>query len=397
MWYCSKRCQREDWRGHIFDCNRPIPTAYYLSRAVFADLIPVHAQTRRDFGFDKAELLGGAAQSNLLGLWIGVIQYLEVPVKEVQKWQAEGRMLEGVKAKFAQVPLGAQGGYFPWLLEHQNILDGSLMDSTQVNEFAERMGTNAIRRAWVFTGGAPDDTLETIEARISALPDHVQECHQFYRLMQFGEWDRHPGPRDSCWLTFGFVAATHQAEEQRIRGAYVKLLRRCGFDTFCAAHEASTIPDLFGAHRVKMDVTTSTEACFRDVMTGSPCPSKSVWYLKQYIEQLERAGPSVPRPQPPQAIHGDYGFKNCRDGSEQRLLDELYAKYFGRYGTNPLDLREAWIEGVLAEHMSAFVKLTPKTATYKRLLKNTYPLSGVRELQGKHKTRMLWLSGERRG
>ncbi|OJT12508.1 hypothetical protein TRAPUB_10909 [Trametes pubescens] len=389
VWYCSKRCQRKNWRRHIFDCNRPIPTAYYLSRAVFADLIPVHAQTRQDFGFDKAELLGGTAQSYLLGLWIGVIKYLEVPVKEVQKWQAEGRMLEGVKAVFAQIPSRAQGDYFRWFLEHQNILDGSPVDSTQANEFAERMATNAIRGAWVHTGGAPDDAVETIEARISALPDHIRECHHFYRLMEFGHWDRRPGPRDSCWVTFGFVAARHQAEELRLRTAYGELLERCTFNTFCTAYEASTIPDLFRVHVVEMDVSTPTAACFRDVMAGSLCRSKSVWYLKQYIEQLQRADPSVPRPQPHQAIHADYGFMNCRDASEQRLLDELYTKYFERHSTNPLDLCEAWIEGVLAEHVSAFVKLAPKTATYKRLLNNAYSLSGLSgvlvELEGKHK------------
>ncbi len=286
VWYCSKRCQREDWRRHIFDCNRPIPTAYYLSRAVFADLIPVHAQTRQDFGFDKAELLGGTAQSYLLGLGIGVIQYMEVPVNEVQKWQAEGRMVEGVKAVFAQIPPRAQGDYFRWFLEHQNILDGSPVDSTQANEFAERMATNAIRGAWVHTGGAPYDAVETIEARISALPDHIRECHHFYRLMEFGHWDRRPGPRDSCWVTFGFVAARHQAEELRIRTAYGELLERCTFNTFCTAYEASTIPDLFRVHVVEMDVSTPTAACFRDVMAGSLCRSKSVWYLKQYIEQL---------------------------------------------------------------------------------------------------------------
>lgn len=393
-WYCSQVCQKEQWRRHIFDCNpkRPIATVYYLSRACFEDLIPVHVQTRRDFGFEKAkELVGGRAQSMLLGLWIGVFRYLDVPEKEVQKWQAEGRMVEAVKAEFARIPPQAQGGYFQWFLEHQNILDGSSADKKKAEESVKLASTDAIRRAWIQTGGSPSDSVETIHATVNALPDHVQACHQFYRLLAFGTY---PGPNVHHWMSFGFVAAMHQAEEIRLSGAYRELVGRCSFVEFCAAYDGSTMLDLAEAHGVYMTrgLTSSSATFLRDVMSASPRRFKSVWYLKQYIDRLLCAEPSAPPVIPHQAVHADYGLMNCRDTAEEKLLDELYRKYFAHAHANPLDLHKACIRGALVDYIGGFVKLKPRTAMYKRLLENAYPLAGLGELQGMHNSRTLsWM------
>ena len=105
-WYCSTACQERNWPIHIFDCrpNKPINSVYHLARACYRDLVPIDHQTRKDYGFEKAEaLLGGESGSMLLGLYQGVFNVLSTPPKEVRRWKEEGKLSSGIKDAFATV------------------------------------------------------------------------------------------------------------------------------------------------------------------------------------------------------------------------------------------------------------------------------------------------------
>ncbi|RPD67486.1 hypothetical protein L227DRAFT_25649 [Lentinus tigrinus ALCF2SS1-6] len=180
----------------------------------------------------------------------------------------------------------------------------------------------------------------------------------------------HPAPDQVPWLTFGFVAG----HELRYSRSYAELIRCCTFEEPREAYEASSIPALFARHGI---VSVARDRLFLDVMSGSPIVFKSVWSLKQYVDQVASASPDQP-PLPEPAVMCDYGFGNCKNAEEWKLLDELYKKLFakGEYGEmDPLALHAACIKGELLEFVKGFVKLSPWTAKYTRLLKNPYPLA----------------------
>ncbi|KAH9854859.1 hypothetical protein C2E23DRAFT_815931 [Lenzites betulinus] len=385
-WYCTKECQRVHWRRHIFECKLkgPIGTAYYLSRACYADTFPIHAQTRKDFGFDKAErLLGPDGQTKLFGLWIGVFKFHQVAERKVQKWQEEGTMVQGIRETFERPSQFTRGAYYPWFLDHQYLLDGSPFDGEQANERLVRTVADAIRQTWVKAGGSPDDSVETIQANVAALPLHIQDCHRLYRSLSLG----YPPPHEDLWRTFGFVAAMDQGGEMSIARQYKALIGRCTFAEFCAAHEASSIVRLASTYGVNMPsnytlpLEDSFAAGFQDIMAKSPNQFKSVWSLKQYVDMLLCSDASQPPPFPHPAIDADYGFMNCRNTSEKSLLEDLYKKYFAHRDARPLELHRACIAGELFQYLGSFVGLRPKTATYKRLLENVYPSPMLGEWQ----------------
>lgn len=348
-WYCSKACQKKHWRDHIFDCDpkRPIATAYYLSRGCRTTLIPVHMQTRKDFGFEKAEnLVGDDAQKMLLGLWTYVLRYLDVSEKELQKWLAEGTMVKRVKAAFEHVPHQGQGPYFAWFLEHQHILDRSPLDVTEPHEATMRAAMAATRKAWVMAGGSPDDSLETIAAKTEALTCRDQACLKFYQRSTLNVY---PSPQEEQWVTFGYVAAMKQENEMSISQMYGELIfEHCTFNEFSTAYGTSSILKLAEEHRVSMaGMDDTTHVLFQDVMAESPRRFKTVWYLKQYVDRFLCAEPGAPPILPHRAMHADYGFINCRSASDLVMLDELYRAYFAHPGANPLELHNARVGGNL--------------------------------------------------
>lgn len=281
--YCSKACQTADWRRHIFDCklDRPIGTAYYLSRACAQGLLPLDPQTRKDFGFDKTELaLCGCAQRGLLALWTKVFNVFGVSEKELQRWQVEGKLVERIMDGFLRFPPDLPEPAYEWFSEHYALLDGSPIDQAQAYESASRSYDDATRRAWVMTGGSPNDTLATIKRKIRARPRHVRACHDFYTLLG---WETHPKPKHASWLTFGFVAAMNQADAQRLAEGYKELIQHVEFDDFSFVHRICHIAQLAELHGIAMvgEAGTTAAAFFCDVMSESPYHFKTVWHLKQ--------------------------------------------------------------------------------------------------------------------
>lgn len=378
VWYCSKRCQTQHWRFHIFDCKagQPISTVYHLSRAVWGDVVPVDAQTRIDYGFDKADnMIGGDAQSRLLGLYQGLF-YSGAKEKEVRVWQREGRLIEGIKATFEAIPPANRGGYYPWFLQHQYILDPTPLAKEEAMENSTNRARTMLKDGWIAAGGSPNDSYEQIRAKLSAMPEERQACHQFFAMAHS---HAHPSPDLGSWLTFGFVASSSLEEEVHIAQQYMTLLNRCTFEEFCVAYETSAIPALFDRYGLSLGAAPH----FRDVMSGSPHMSKSVWNLKQYIDQLVPLPPNADELPPLiPSVRCDYGYMNCRSPAERKLLDDMYMQLFTKPGMDPLALHDACIQGKLLDFVKSHMKLGGKSAKakYMRLLKNPYPLPDVEGL-----------------
>ncbi|KAH9852003.1 hypothetical protein C2E23DRAFT_886210 [Lenzites betulinus] len=387
VWYCSKECQKRDWRRHIFDCThtRPIPTAYYLSRACAQRVFPIHRKTRTDFGFEKAELLWlPCAQTELLALWIIVFRDAGMSEKDVQKWQATGTLVDGIEATFARLPRDAllddASAFFN---AHRDLFDGSPADKAEAEAAMEDSCGRAIRKGWVKTGGPPVDDPGTIVRKISAMPEHFRDCHLFYALLAVYS---HPGPLCPEWLSFGIVAARDEGDAFWIGRWYDRLIEVCTFDAFAAAYRTSSLLSLGEAHGIHLSCSLSGAAkvLFFDVMSESPRGFKTVWPLKQYVDRIRDldSDSSAPRPSLSQAAQEDYGFVNCRDATERKLLDQLCLAYFAHLDADPLDLHKACVRGALVEYVSGFVKLKPKTKAYRRLLRNAYSSLAGEDGQG---------------
>jgi hypothetical protein len=155
--YCSKACQIAHWPTHIFVTvcyqyrGKTVPTAYHLRRACFRDLLPTDKQTLEDYGFNRA--FTPANQSMLLGLYQGLFTCYEIPPKAVHTWRRDGILIQEIRRVYEEVPSQFGGGsYYPWFLEHQDLLDPSLKSSTKV---AEDFILEATMRAWRHIGGRP--------------------------------------------------------------------------------------------------------------------------------------------------------------------------------------------------------------------------------------------------
>ena len=379
VWYCSTRCQKDHWTWHIFDCKttQPISSVHYLVRAIYEDVVPVDAQARIDYGFDKAErMIGGDAGNKLVGLYTGLIKYFGITAKELRQWQREGRLIERIKATYEKQPPGCRGGYYPWFLQHQYILDGKPPDEAIAAKNTESKFEQMTRAAWVYSGGSPSSPTLEIKLAYAQMSPVQRECFEFCSLPLT---DTRPNPFMPSWLSFGFVVASCMGEEIALGRAYTDLIRKCTFSEVCSAYESCSIPALFERYNAGF----GNWRRFCDVMAGPRGSHKSVWDLKLYVDQLASSRPEE-RPKPARSVARDYGYGNCKSGSERELLDGLYRQLFDEArGVDPLALHEACIKGALLDFVKAHVKLAPWTAKYRRLLKNAHPLpelSGLRSV-----------------
>ena len=143
--YCSPSCAAKS-NSHRFKCAGHAPTtADYLERAVLEDRIPDDPQTMEDYGFTRCE--AQMQQSHLLGLYIGLINHLEVSSKELDTWRRDGSLVDNIIRMFNTIPECNRGKYFPWFLKHKEMLFG---DSESVPAPPEKLVLNAIREATTF-------------------------------------------------------------------------------------------------------------------------------------------------------------------------------------------------------------------------------------------------------
>ena len=367
--YCSPQCQKAAWSHHKLYCKpfEKLSTAERLAIAVYGDLVPDDEPTRLDYGFSKALTPGN--ESKLLGLYIGLIKVMNVEPKTLHRWRLEGSLVREIKAAFEAIPEQYRGGYYPWFLEHQYVLDSSLAPPSTM----EDVMSEAKLRAWRFIGGATTDTSEDIKTTVASWSRHRQLCHVLYTML-LSSW--HPSPDTDHWIFFGFCTCRNEFEEMGLARLYQALIDKCSFDEFCTAFENSALLRLINLKGVETSsplmLTPDDGGDLASVLRTSPHMTLSVWYLKQLIYAEDK------NTEPTRAVVVDYGFMNCKNLQERIDLKGVYKKFFEAQDAKPLGLHEAAIAGKLFAHVATLVKIKNKDKKkFQRLMKNLYPLPDV--------------------
>lgn len=231
------------------------------------DLFPDDPQTCEDYGFTRA--FTAANRSKLLGLYIGLVNILEVSPKTLHGWLLKGTLVEEIKKAFETLPANNRGGYYAWFLENQWVLDHS--KSPPTNPVYDQM-----MRAWRYTGGSPASSLDEMTSTRNNWPEEKRTCFNLC-LVLLSDW--HPSPDELLWRQFGFCVCRDEWSERPVARLYKDLIARCNFDEFCAAYQSSTLISLFRAKRLGTDLRNIPH--LEDVLDGPM--SKSVWDLKQYV------------------------------------------------------------------------------------------------------------------
>jgi hypothetical protein len=202
-WYCSKQCQKDNWYRHKFDCNGKEPsTADYLVMACVKNLIPTHQQTLIDYGFQRA--FTGENQSKLLGLYIGLTNeaLFNVSAKTLHHWRKNGVLIPEIKERFESLPPSSRGGYYPWFLENQWVLDGKTPEEWGMKDAADKVGEDTLKAGWIYTGGSPTMAMSEIMKITAEWPVEKLKCYHLCALLLS---KMHPSPDlSTLWISFGF-------------------------------------------------------------------------------------------------------------------------------------------------------------------------------------------------
>ncbi|KAH6909637.1 tRNA synthetases class I-domain-containing protein [Coprinopsis sp. MPI-PUGE-AT-0042] len=312
-----------------------------IARAIVRDLLPTDGRTLEDWGFRPAEAcperVPGPGPNCLFGLYVGLVNYCNIEPKMLDQWRRKGILLQEIKKVYEPIPEERRGGYYPWLLRNEYVLD---LSQPVPSDTHASMAERCLKTAWAFAKGTPHLSADQIMTVGKSWGHKKYECLILCGTILEGA---RPGPDafEEMWVHYGFCV-----------GGLWEEMQPQGF--------------------ARGDQEISKE--FEDVMSGSgQGVYKSVWWLKAFVQrQVELVNPDFQmRP----SVRVDYGFMNCRNEGERRMLLGLYRLYFDSEtpAPRPLDLHQACIRGQLFEHLGTFpqVRLVEE---HRRLLKNPYPL-----------------------
>ncbi|KAK1223935.1 hypothetical protein PQX77_013174 [Marasmius sp. AFHP31] len=350
VYYCSKRCQTSNWEIHIWNCKVPIHTGHFLARACRDDLIPTDPQTCLDYGFERA----GQYSSELLGMYQGLwVINPELTVKEVHQWRKNGILADKIKETFYSVPENARGGYFPWFLQNEWVLNENLRipDERRPEVMLEKMA----QAAWERIG-------EDQSAQFPSWSEEKRECFWHYGMVLT---DMHPPPTTDAWVRAGYCVVRDEYEEMQVAKIYQALFKKCTWDEYHTAYESSSVYDLFEKYNVPLALLPRMREAIR-VVLSTPHPY-SVWHLKRCV--LDDNIQPIP------AVIVDYGFTNCKAPSERDRLADKYRAVFKAKDFDEIKLHEACMQGKIFEYAKERVSMTKEERKImKKLMRNPYPL-----------------------
>jgi hypothetical protein len=367
VWYCSKKCQENEWSGHLIDCypGRPITSADHLRAAVHRQKLPEDLEILLDYGFTCV----GEVDGKILLDCYQVIFDEGVRSRDLHQWKESGQLLAQVEKLLQSLDAWKTLHIIHWFNEHRYAFDSTMPapDHTEAGAIMAEKIMAAQVRLWNRVGDFPSHDRDEIYSAIRNWPKPRANFFLFYAMLPFS----YPGPDWDNWVAFGFCACHDESEEQFLSETYKLLVERCTYDNFLAAYSTSGIIQLLDANDLRG--RHMIHPYLEDVLSGSPVMFKSVWYLKKHVQDRT----SVQSDMEP-SVRADYRFMFCTSDSEYQDLKGLYKSIFERRDTNPLKLHEACVSGSLYAYvLGLFPELKKKknrAKKFERLLRNMYPL-----------------------
>ncbi|KAJ7241372.1 hypothetical protein C8J57DRAFT_1142811 [Mycena rebaudengoi] len=370
LWYCSRKCQEDQWGSHLVDCNpgRPITSADHLRAAVHRRKLPEDLDILSDYGFTRVNEVGGKI---LLDVY-RIIFEDGVRSRDIHRWKTSGHLLQEVEKVLRRLENWKTHRVLPWFEGHHYAFDHDVAVDrpAEDDEFGLRLKATQVA-LWNQVGDFPSQNWEEIRSTIKdRWPDNRANFFFFRSMLGIC----HPGPNLDFWVHFGFSACHDEAEEGFLGLTYQILAGLCSYDEFCTAYCNSTLVQLMDAKGLRG--RRIVHPYLEDVLSKSPARFKSVWFLKQHV-QLPRSVQSDITP----SVRVDYGFMNCTSDSEYQDLKDLYKSIFELRHANPLQLHAACISGSLYEYvLGLFPEMKKKKnrkKKFQRLLRNLYPLQDL--------------------
>lgn len=358
---------------HLAKCSaRSITTADILFDDVIKDQFPRDEETREAFGFNRCS--HWKEESRLLGLYRGFLLFLhdrELSPVELNKWQKNGTLTREIIERFHAIPENSRGGYFPWFLRNQHVLDNSTpMPQLQGPE-------NPILRA--LDAARPYLEPEDRDKDLYELqPIEKRYCFIFYALALDSSIPNPNSIEFNLWYDFGFALCTDEYHEKNLGALYSKLvggekffkdydkslgiasncdatLPTCSFDEFWRAWRDGTMADLFDKYGVGGGIDGGTGSGlgrnigFHHLREFLAFPFEkhelrpSVWRLKHLLA-LDDNTPLTGFPEIEEASH-EYGFTPQIDARTRINLRQFYRELLNT--VDPLEVHRAKERGEL--------------------------------------------------
>ena len=181
-----------------------------------------------DFGFNHFH--GSHNHSQILGIFIALVTRLDVRDRSLHRWQRTRTLKENIIKTFSTLPKNLRGGYYPWFLKHDWILEppGEELKS----DLWEKTKQSATVLLGVEDSGIPIEELQPLEKRYNLT---------FYGLLQNGH---RPPPEEPTWISLGFCKCRDKWAESRRAGMCRQLISKCSFREFWEAMNTSTMLSL---------------------------------------------------------------------------------------------------------------------------------------------------------
>ena len=370
--YCSSRCEEQRSVPHAFTCNigRPINTADLLKQDCIEDMLPEDPQVEEDFGFHR--LYNTSDKKKLFGLYRRLCLNCGISAETIHKWQVDKTLVKMIIATFSKIPQNKRGGYYPWFLEHQYVLDGTMTYEEAQEDLVKTYDAEARLHLSPSDRRKRREDLEPPSKRSAFL--------LLIMTLQGG----YPHPAESGpYYDFGFCTCTNRNEESSLGGLYEELLigdklhtfwtqhltnlrprhrETCTFDEFWRAYDAGKLIELLDKKGFKED-----RKVFKHLDSFLNCPPNgphpSVWLLQTYLNEKDKE--EAPRP-----ILMDYGFIECDNYFDTMELKEIYRKLLEC--ADHLELHQACIQGKLWSFANRHIRVDSR---FEKIMWNPYPLS----------------------
>lgn len=360
-WFCSRVCQDRMSFYHLTKCSaRSITSADILCQDAIGDQLPKDPEALEHFGFTRCR--DGRERSHLLGLYQGLF-HLGVGPIQLNDWRERDILVSSIIDKFSKVPAKCRGGYFPWFVRNQHILDNSRPPLELEGKDHPILRAVAAARPYL----DPEDRAKEVK---DLKPLSKRDCFVMYAMALDGT---HPNPSEDgldLWYSFGFATCRDEYDESRLGSLYSRLiggnksfkdydqslgftsrgypdLPTCSFNEFWVAYEAGTLPELL--HQYGMSHSLHDDSGLREFLSVPPNQDAlrpSVWRLKHFFA-LE---PNTPLSNFPkiEAAAQEYGFTPQLDARTRLALRQFYGQLFEK--VNPLTVHEAKDCGTLLQY-----------------------------------------------